>query len=64
MCFDFVPLQITIFGKSGKSVGAMSDKPKETEVLFPPKTKFKVTAVDRWNIGTKNEQFSIIVEEV
>jgi hypothetical protein len=45
MCFDFVPLQITVFGKTGKQVAAMSEKPRETEVLFAPGTRFRVTSM-------------------
>jgi NAD:arginine ADP-ribosyltransferase len=44
MCFDFTDIQISVFGKTGKNIESISDKPKETEVLFPPGTKFKVTA--------------------
>ena len=35
--------QVTIKGKKGKDVATMSNFPKESEVLFPPGTKFKVT---------------------
>lgn len=45
MCFDWCPLQISVFGKTGKQVAAMSEKPKETEVLFAPGTKFKVLSM-------------------
>jgi hypothetical protein len=45
MCFDRTLLQITVFGKTGKQVSAMSDKPRETEVLFVPGTKFRVTSM-------------------
>src|SRR5262249_5579979 len=46
------PIQISVFGKTGKDIAAMSAKAQETEVLFAPGTKFKVIAVT----GTDDEK--------
>ncbi len=62
MCFA-TPIQISVFGKGGKDVAAMSDKPNETEVLFPPGTKFKVTAYREEGKGRDFKIF-MTVEEV
>lgn len=64
MCFDWAPLQITIFGKSGMRVEAMSEKPDETEVLFPVGTKFKVTGRHEVKVGKDEIKYSILLEEV
>jgi hypothetical protein len=58
MCFTD-PLQISVFGKTGKDVQAMSAKAEETEVLFPPGTTFKVITVRE-----RGENMFITLEEV
>jgi len=63
MCFDYTPIQISVFGKSGKDIAGVSDKPNETEVLFPPGTTFKVTAY-REEGEKRDLKIFVTVEEV
>lgn len=51
---------ITIDGKTGKDVAVMSAAPDETEVLFPPGTKFRVKSVDKGRQGGGR----VLVEEI
>jgi hypothetical protein len=58
-------LAITVKGKQGRDVSAVSDKPLEREVLFPPGTKFRVRK--RKDIKDKSGALMrsvIMVEEV
>ena len=69
MSFDY-PIQWSVFGKSGKSIEAMSEKPYETEVLFPREAEFMVLSLEhipRGNDADQNNglaEYFITVEEV
>jgi hypothetical protein len=52
--------QITVTGKTGKNVAAMSKHPNEAEVLFPPGTTFKVNKLNKNN----PKRMLVEVEEV
>ena len=52
--FSYQPLSFIIKGKSGKSIEKVSYHPGEKEILFLPKTEFKVVSIDHDNSSGKD----------